>query len=357
MTPRFRNPFELVTALHERSPLARPALGQLLRESLKRLMAEMAARYQLAHGVDRLTLQALHAAETYLRTRAAVEFADMTWPAFRGTVLFYVAKLASLPFGSHAPGATGPAPLPESDAYRSQALSLPSERVGDFWFGGDWYGGHRDADGSLWILVADVTGHGYFAYLFASSLPAVWNSCWQAAGAEDRPADLLAAMHELLSECLPEGIYAECTLARLRPDGEVTVAPAGGTRLLLRRAGAGAPDLLQLRGAWLGLGRPSPAEQRTWTLAEGDELLLGSDGVFDHLPDRDAAFFALFGRLPRPATLFDNTRAALGDALARAPQRDDITMVQLCRCEHKAKSDSLPQTGVAGGNGAGDVSM
>ena len=174
-----------------------------------------------------------------------------------------------------------PPALPRSLGYESESYSLPYERVGDSWFSGDWFGGHEAADGSLWILVADITGHGYYAYLLASTLPGVWQRCWESA--PDTPAELLAAMHDLLEDCLPDGIYVECTLVRLHPDGEIVVAPAGGSRLLLRRGRQETPLLLKMRGTWLGLIRPSPDDQQTWTLEAGDELLLATDGLFDQL--------------------------------------------------------------------------
>src|SRR5262249_32743556 len=146
-------------------------------------------------------------------------------------------------------------------------------------FGGDWYAGRRNDDGSLWVLLADVTGHGYYAYLVASSLPAVWQRCWNAHPDHvPEPADLLETMHELVSDCLPEGVYVECTLARLDAEGRVTVSPAGATRLLLRRD-AGEPNLVKLRGSWLGFRAPERDEQHTLELEDGDELILATDGI------------------------------------------------------------------------------
>ena len=190
--------------------------------------------------------------------------------------------------------------------------------MGGFWYGGDWYGGRKAADGALWVIVADVTGHGYFAYLLASALPHVWEACWKTAPADVRPADLLHAMHDMLEACLPEGVYAECTLVRLDPNGEAVAVPAGGTRLFVRRRGA-APDLFKLRGAWLGLFPPSAADQKSWTLAEGDELLLGSDGAFDHLEEADGA--GRLGRCHRQPAGGRATAAARGVAAWTAEGR------------------------------------
>jgi hypothetical protein len=236
METRYPTPCDLVQALQDRAPAARAFLVGLLREPLARLLGELASRNRLVQGRDRLTAHALHAAEAYLRARPAVEFEGTTWAGFRGAVLFHVGKLASVPFGGAGGRGSGPGPLPECPAYQSEALSLPTERVGEFWFGGDWYAGRHSVDGALWVLVADVTGHGYFAYLVASTLPDVWRACWERADAPRDPAELLGAMHELLADRLPEGVSAVCTLAGLAPAGAVRVAPGGSSRARVHSA-------------------------------------------------------------------------------------------------------------------------
>jgi hypothetical protein len=354
MPPRPATPRDLVEALQNRAEGARDHLWQLLREPLGRLMGELRKRHGLGLDEEHLTLHALHAAETWLRTRPAGAFAGTSWPAFRAGLLLHVARLASLPFGQEsAPAAStqarsardgtavGPQPLPSSPSYHSETLFLPHQQVGNYWFGGDWFAGQEAADGSLWVIVADITGHGYYAYLLASALPGVWQACWNAARPA-QPAELLAAMHDLLQECLPEGVYVECTLVRLGPKGEAVVAPAGGSRLLVRR-GRGRPDLLKLRGSWLGLSPPTAADQRTWTLDDGDELLLGSDGVFDQLADRgEAAVVEHLGRTAQGGTLIEGVRDLLHKSLASGPQKDDITAVLLLRRPRPAATGGSP---------------
>ena len=345
MKPRWRTPRDLVEGLQQRADGARGRLWEAVREPLGRLMGELIARRRLSQDRDRLTLHALHLAETWLRTRPAREFDRLSWEAFRNAVVVHVARLSMAPFGRPAvplppgervEGAAGPAPLPFCPLYQNETFFLPYERIGGFWYGGDWYGGRKAADGALWVIVADVTGHGYYAYLLASALPHVWEACWKAAPPDVQPAELLRAMHDLLEACLPDGVYAECTLARLDPGGETVVVPAGGTRLLLRRRGA-APDLVKLRGAWLGLFPPSAADQKAWTMAEGDELLLGSDGAFDHLDEAaptlpsPEAGGGLGGGGAASVSLLEDVQRLLTEALRRGPQRDDITLVLLRR--------------------------
>jgi hypothetical protein len=358
MEPRYATPADLVEALHSRAAGARAQLGRALAEPVGRLMGQLVTRHQMAHQRERLTFYALHLAETWLRTRPAAAFRAMTWAAFRSAALVQVAKLASQPFGGAPRSGGGPRPLPECPAYDSQTFYRPHQRVGEFWFGGDWFGGLHAEDGALWVIVADITGHGYHAYLLASGLPGVWENCWQALPSpRAEPAEVLAAMHELLRDCLPDGVYAECVLVRLGPEGEATVAPAGGARLLLRRRGTPRPDLHKLRGTWLGLNAPSTDDQRDWRLEQGDELLLGSDGLFDQLSGaRGDEVVELLGPLAQAAPLFEAVCRLVEEALARGPQKDDITMVLLRRRSRvEGAAPARPRAAAAARGGPGDV--
>lgn len=334
MASRFPTPLALVQALHNREDAARRQFRDWLAPPIQRLVHDLAARHQLPHRLDRLTSHALHAAETYLRMRPAQDFARMSEPAFRAAVLLQVARQIVQPFGRNDAISCAPEPLPQTESYQSQTLYLPCETVGTFRFGGDWYGGRRDEAGRLWILVADVTGHGYAAYLLANALPAVWRRCW----AEPRPnaespSDVLGVLHDLLVDCLPEDVYVECTLVRLDPDGRVTAASAGGARLFVGEPTAGRLEMLRLRGIWLGFEAPAPFEQHDRVLAVGDELLLGTDGVFDQLLEYGGPGCDLVAmiRAEPGDSLLESVRRLLDRALANETQKDDITIVTVQR--------------------------
>ena len=310
----------------------RAELWAWLHEPFGLLMRQLAERHRLDAPHDRNTRHALHLAETYLRTRPASDYVDQSWAAFRAALLLLVGKLAIRPYAGQGGPVHGPDPLPEVTGYQTRTLFMPHHQVGGQGFGGDWFGGACADDGTLWVLVADVTGHGYAAYLLASALPAVWEKCWDAAGREGEapaepaasgsagaspsppagarePTGLLLAMHRLLEECLPDGVFVECTLARLRPDGAVTISPAGGTRFLLRRGGR--VELVRLRGGWLGLLTPLDRDRHDLRLAAGDELLLGTDGFFDQLAVLGEPMPGDLQRLSNFRPLFDQARDLL----------------------------------------------
>lgn len=330
MAPTFSTPEALIQGLHERSEKARDQFQDWLREPIRRLMSELRARYGLDLNLDRLTEHALHSAETYLRARPIESFAKVSMRALRATLLLHVARQVHQPFGGDLGNGQSPAPLPGNDDYDFQTLFLPYEKVGSFWYGGDWYGGVQTQDGSLWVIVADVTGHGYYAYLLASTLPAIWDRCWELNPTPDDPQEVLTQMHELLASCLPEGIFVECTLLRLEPTGKVTIAPAGATRLLMRQRGESTFDEVKLRGLWLGFDPPCREDQHVMTLDEDDELVIGSDGVFDQLGTGEA-LSAHLAESVREGSLFDGLQFVLERNLENEPQKDDITLVRIRR--------------------------
>src|SRR5262249_32765766 len=94
--------------------------------------------------------------------------------------------------------------------------ALPLERVG-----GDWVGLKLEDDGSLWIIMADVTGHGSAAHIIASGLPFLWETraiahC-RATGCA--PRDVLAALGAALEAVLPDTVFVEASLVRFSPTG------------------------------------------------------------------------------------------------------------------------------------------
>ena len=328
MEPSYRTPQDLAEGLHQRQPAARRMLWHVLRDPVERVMREVVRRNGMDDDDGVYATHALHAIETGLRSRPAALLASLTWEAFRAAQLVQVARSAMQPHGAAQADGSPLPPLPDSPVYRSGTFYRPHGRLGGRFFGGDWYAGRQLDDGSLWVFLADVTGHGYFAYLLASALPAVWQRCWNAhPGTPPQPAELLSVMHELLCDSLPEGIFLEATLVRLLPSGAATVVPAGGTRYLLR--GKEGPKLVKLRGAWLGLRAPTQEDQHLLHLAEGDELVLATDGVFDQLDE--GGHDAVGRRWRAGGTVFDVVRGLLEESLARSEQKDDITLVMLER--------------------------
>lgn len=149
--------------------------------------------------------------------------------------------------------------------------------------GGDWIGFDRADDGSLWVLVADATGHGLAAYTLGAFLPALWRSRHVAPfrNRGESPEQILGRLHRELQQTagLTDRLV-EATVARLTPQGDVQIAFAGGQALLDRVAGVA--KLRRPGGTWLG-ATWTPGSFGTCDLSvpPGGELLVCSDGVLE----------------------------------------------------------------------------
>ena len=195
-------PGELVEAVRG---LAAPAqaLGSRCGSRSNGSSTAWSPKHQLTGQRDRLVVHALHTSETWLRNATGPGISEHGLARIPGGCPAAGRPPRHAPlWPAHPVGAQpshGPPPLPDTPSYQARTLFLPHERVGDAWFGGDWFGGQQASDGSLWVLITDITGHGYFAYLLASTMPCIWQKCWPlAAHNHCEPADLLAAMHQCL---------------------------------------------------------------------------------------------------------------------------------------------------------------
>jgi hypothetical protein len=330
---RYGTPYDLVHGLHAGEAAARARFGELLREPLLKLLEQLARERNLPLRPADLVGRVLRLAEVHARALPEVEARGISWRAFVGGILLQVGRVLGQPGspGTATASGTGPSAVPDCPVYACQAYSRPSDRIGETFFGGDWFVGQHDAEGALWVLLADVTGHGYHAYLLASALPHIWRMAWERSGSQGQPADVLTAFHQLLASILPDGVYVEGTLLKLQPGGDVLVQPAGGTRLLLRRQGVTVPELLKYRGFWLGLMPPTADDQQRLRLGPGDELIAGTDGLFDQIDGHEGRDLDAHLRSASTAELFDWITGLVRDSLEAGPQKDDITLLLLCR--------------------------
>jgi hypothetical protein len=368
MTVSF-SPGKVVELLRQGDPSGRALLVALCGEPIGRLIDRLLPGDPGASSRALLVDRTLHWLEMYLRSRDAGEFAAMTREKFLAQVLAAAYRMLS-------PLSSGKAPAllqnqaqtagqarelaktdPPSSASATQELNtsifivrtyaLPLERVG-----GDWVGLKLEGDGSLWIIMADVTGHGALAHIIASGLPYLWETraIAQRRATSHAPGEVLAALSAALEAVLPEMVFVEAALVRFSPGGRTWASGAGNCRLILRKSGLDRFDLHRLGGSWLGLGLHRH-DHRDWELAGGDEFLLASDGLYEqcdgegcHLErtlDARAAAHLTSGR-----SLHDAVIASLNEVLAGARQNDDILVVTV-RFQEPLPPDPGPGTGHA----------
>jgi hypothetical protein len=201
-----------------------------------------------------------------------------------------------------------PAALPIVPGFSIEAAYVPAEEVG-----GDFYQVLSQPDCSTLIVVGDVSGKGLKAAMTGAlaigALRTLSTECFP-------PAVFLARLNQQLVYSQESG-FVTCICARIRADGEVTVANAG--HLAPYRNGA---EVEIESGLPLGILSGAEYEESTLHLNPEDRLTFLSDGV---LEARNAGG-ELFG--------FDRTRAlsaqSAGQIAAAAQefgQEDDITVL------------------------------
>jgi len=198
--------------------------------------------------------------------------------------------------------------------------------------GGDWWWVHEQPDGSLLILIGDVTGHGTGPAMITASLASAFHMLLQQGGGSD-PAKLIGDVNEVLREICKEQFFV--TL------GALTVHPKSG---LVRLLNAGAPPILtvspegnvealtasgdRLGEATLKLGVAEAV------LAPGSRILAFTDGV-PELTQADGKTLGLrrLRKLLREISSDDADRAharlaaVIETALGGAAPEDDVTYV------------------------------
>jgi hypothetical protein len=165
-----------------------------------------------------------------------------------------------------------PPPEIEGDGYRIAARNLAARFVA-----GDFYDVFRLADGSIGIVVADVSGKGMGAALIMASVKAVLPLL-----AEERSAQqTLVDLNRRLSAELAPREFVALVFARYTPaTGRLELANAGLPDPYRLREGL-IPVPLEVPGPRLPLGARAVVtyESLTTTLEQGDRVLFLTDGL------------------------------------------------------------------------------
>jgi len=326
-------PFELVTALCLADGQARALLEAWCREPITRLVATVADRLGPETGdPEKLTGRALRWLEMYLRAHDHSVYQSVGRRTFVISLILAANRWLdpldpnryeslALAHGEH-----------DFDAYKLRSYTRPLDRVG-----GDWWDHDVDPGRVLWVIIGDVTGHGYPAYLLAAGLPHLWRTKAIAnlRARMQEPRALLGALGREVEAVLPDDVFVEAVLGRFASSGEVVLAAAGGARPILRRSQAELPEFHSLSGCLLGL-ELGDRDQCSWSLDDGDELLMATDGLFDQpLSDRERVGKRLAGdcqqRLAAGHDLHGAVLDVLSQVLEENAQHDDITVITLRR--------------------------
>jgi hypothetical protein len=203
-----------------------------------------------------------------------------------------------------------PLALPEVPGIHVEAAYLPAAEVG-----GDFYQFFSYPDGSVLLVIGDVSGKG----LKAAMTGTLALGALRAFASENlNPAAILSRLNRELCSTRSGG-FVTCLCARIGPGGTFTLANAG--HLAPYRNG----DEVQLEsGLPLGITADTAYAESTLTLAPGDTLTFLSDGVVEaQSPTRE-----LFG-FERTRAISTQSAEQIAHAAQAHGQQDDITVLTL----------------------------
>ncbi|MDP1570281.1 MAG: SpoIIE family protein phosphatase [Vicinamibacterales bacterium] len=205
--------------------------------------------------------------------------------------------------------------------YQAIGASLPSRSIG-----GDFYDVTEIDDGSIEVVVGDVSGKGPAAALLTAKIQGLL----AAYVGDAPPAETLHRVNQSLLRRAIGARYATMFLATITAAGELTYCNAGHNPPVVY--GGGTVRRLTSGGMPVGFFKDAPYTDARVQLSPGDVVVIYSDGVTEALNTEEEEF----GEERLVALLEAHPDASAADILARlidavqafaagAPQHDDVT--------------------------------
>lgn len=174
-----------------------------------------------------------------------------------------------------------PSPAEIAGRYDYAGVMKPADEVG-----GDYYD-TIEADGKLWVLIGDVSGHGVSAGLIMMMVQTAVRVVVQrfaAAGQALSPGQLLTLINRALwrnLQLIGKGQYMTMTAMCIDENG-VTYAGLH-QHVLVYRKSSGEVDEIETHGCWVGILDEIEGlnEDRRFELAPGDAFMLYTDGLIE----------------------------------------------------------------------------
>lgn len=173
-----------------------------------------------------------------------------------------------------------PPPRRSGPFFEAIGSSIPSRTIG-----GDFFDYQLLADGAFECAIGDVTGHGPPAALLTALVQGLLAS---QAFTPRPPDELVALINRVLLARAIESRYASLFLGVLAPDGRFTYCNAGHNPPLLFSGGR--VRRLETGGTLVGAFEEAPFTREDVQLADGDIVVLYSDGVSEALNANEEEF-------------------------------------------------------------------
>ncbi len=224
-----------------------------------------------------------------------------------------------------------PRSVPQFENFRIHAYNSPTRYVG-----GDFYD-FQQLESDKWAgVVADVSGKGMPAALLSSMVLGALSM--ELRGGTPTP-EILNRLNRLLCEKSLPYQFVTLFLFLLSPGGKGHFISAGHNHSWLYRAATGALERLVSRLYFIGMFDFASYETTPLELADGDILLVYSDGLTDAENEREEMFgekrmLEVLGRAAPLGgyALEQALLSTLGEFTQGVDQTDDITLVIVEKC-------------------------
>ena len=226
-------------------------------------------------------------------------------------------------------------PPPE---FCSNDISVSAGVVTSSEIGGDFYDYFLLSEGSLGLVVADVSGHGVQAGMVTTAAKASLHSL--IGKGVTTPAELLFGMNNAILATARQSLLMTCLIAVIDPaNNRLSLANAGHNYPYIIRGKLDGPEMIQdVAGFPLGFEENCSYPEITTPFNPGDTLFLYSDGIVE-CPDyngEDFGYDRLEAVLARageysPAELRDLVRKSAEKFTGSSAFEDDVTLLIAAR--------------------------
>ena len=200
-----------------------------------------------------------------------------------------------------------PAKPPITPGFAIESVYLPASEVG-----GDFFQIMPASDGSLLVVVGDVSGKGLKAAMTVGAIIGALRGC-----SVRKPAEVLAHLNRVLHGQITG--FVTCTAALIAANGNMTLANAGNLPPYCN-----GQELDVESGLPLGITPDLCYSETTFQLNPNDRLTFVSDGVVEATNKRRE----LFG-FHRTQAISTQSASAIAEAAKQFGQHDDITVLTL----------------------------
>ncbi len=213
-----------------------------------------------------------------------------------------------------------PKRLPDVPGITMHAIYVPASTTARV--GGDWYDAFELPDGRILISIGDVAGHGLEAAVVMSRAR---QAILAVALHEADPATVLARANATI--VLQENVMVTALCGFIDPaSARIVLASAGHPAPLLLRRGD-APPVLTQPGMPLGIFADAQYQTSAVQAADGDVLVLYTDGVIEHGRDLLAGATRLRDAAIEARTAADPARAIYDAVFGRTSPIDDVAIM------------------------------